>query len=191
MGLNSLVRVRTAAQRKLLFLPHALRQMLRPDRMIRREDVRHVIAGGEVTGPGDAGALRCLMYLALLKGLLPSETLRLVTLKPNGNSAGAIKLGLAPDGDRPAGGRWRAGILLMGDEAAPEADLIGRLALLIPERGFRFADLRRQTLDILAVVGGVGLQLVGRQFDEATLLRLGQAYAAVSPFRDHRPPLAD
>jgi predicted molibdopterin-dependent oxidoreductase YjgC len=86
-----------------------------------------VIAGGEVTGPGDAGALRCLMYLALLKGLLPNETLRLVTLKPNGNSAGAIKLGIAPDGDRPAGGRWRAGILLMGDEEAPDADLIGRL----------------------------------------------------------------
>ena len=36
----------------------------------------------------------------------------------------------------------------------------------------------------------IGLQLVGRQFDEATLLRLGQAYEAVSPFRDHRPPLA-
>jgi aspartyl-tRNA(Asn)/glutamyl-tRNA(Gln) amidotransferase subunit A len=36
----------------------------------------------------------------------------------------------------------------------------------------------------------IGLQLVGRQFDEATLLRLGQAYEAVSPFRGHQPPLA-
>jgi aspartyl-tRNA(Asn)/glutamyl-tRNA(Gln) amidotransferase subunit A len=34
----------------------------------------------------------------------------------------------------------------------------------------------------------IGLQLVGRQFDEATVLRLGHAYEAVSPFRDHRPP---
>lgn len=33
----------------------------------------------------------------------------------------------------------------------------------------------------------VGLQLVGRHFDEATLLRLGRAYEAVSPLRDRRP----
>jgi aspartyl-tRNA(Asn)/glutamyl-tRNA(Gln) amidotransferase subunit A len=35
----------------------------------------------------------------------------------------------------------------------------------------------------------VGLQLVGRHFDEATLLRLGRAYEAVSPLRDRRPSL--
>jgi aspartyl-tRNA(Asn)/glutamyl-tRNA(Gln) amidotransferase subunit A len=34
----------------------------------------------------------------------------------------------------------------------------------------------------------IGLQLVGRQFDETTLLRLGRAYETVSPFRDRRPP---
>lgn len=33
----------------------------------------------------------------------------------------------------------------------------------------------------------VGLQLVGRHFDEATLLRLGRAYEAVSPLRDRQP----
>ena len=36
----------------------------------------------------------------------------------------------------------------------------------------------------------VGLQLVGRHFDEATLLRLGRAYERVSPLRDRRPPQA-
>lgn len=35
----------------------------------------------------------------------------------------------------------------------------------------------------------IGLQLVGRNFDEATLLRLGAAYEAVSPMRGRRPPL--
>ena len=35
----------------------------------------------------------------------------------------------------------------------------------------------------------IGLQLVGRLFDEATLLRLGHAFQAVSPARDLRPPL--
>ena len=34
----------------------------------------------------------------------------------------------------------------------------------------------------------IGLQLVGRMFDEATLLRLGAAYEAVSPLRGRRPP---
>lgn len=36
----------------------------------------------------------------------------------------------------------------------------------------------------------VGLQLVGRHFEEATLLRLGRAYERVSPLRDRRPPQA-
>jgi hypothetical protein len=37
-----------AAQRRVLLLPHALRQMLRPDRMIGGLEVRQVIAHGEV-----------------------------------------------------------------------------------------------------------------------------------------------
>lgn len=43
-----LIQVRAAAQQKVLFLPHALRQMLRPDRMIRRAEVQRVIIEGEV-----------------------------------------------------------------------------------------------------------------------------------------------
>jgi Asp-tRNA(Asn)/Glu-tRNA(Gln) amidotransferase A subunit family amidase len=34
----------------------------------------------------------------------------------------------------------------------------------------------------------IGLQLVGRMFDEVTLIRLGAAYEAVSPLRGQRPP---
>jgi hypothetical protein len=41
-------RVRAAAQKKVLFLPHALRQMLRPDRMISRLEIRQVIAQGRM-----------------------------------------------------------------------------------------------------------------------------------------------
>jgi aspartyl-tRNA(Asn)/glutamyl-tRNA(Gln) amidotransferase subunit A len=36
----------------------------------------------------------------------------------------------------------------------------------------------------------IGLQLVGRFFDEATLLRIGHAFEAVSPARDRWPPVA-
>ena len=58
-----LIQVRAVAQQKVLFLPHALRQMLRPDRMIRRAEVRHVITEGEVIEeyPKDARGHSCLL----------------------------------------------------------------------------------------------------------------------------------
>lgn len=55
--------VREAAGAKVLFLPHALRQMLRPDRMISRREVRQVITRGEVIEdyPEDARGHSCLL----------------------------------------------------------------------------------------------------------------------------------
>ena len=55
--------VRAAAARRLLFLPHAVHQMSRPDRMIAAADVRAVIAGGEVIEdyPDDARGHSCLL----------------------------------------------------------------------------------------------------------------------------------
>ncbi len=89
-----LIQVRAAAQQKVLFLPHALRQMLRPDRMIRRAEVLRVIAEGEVIEdyPKDARGHCCLLfgfgdrvrpihvvcapkedYLAIITAYLPDE----------------------------------------------------------------------------------------------------------------------
>ncbi len=58
-----LIQVRAAAKQKVLFLPHALRQMLRPDRMIRRAEVLHVITEGEVIEeyPKDVRGQSCLL----------------------------------------------------------------------------------------------------------------------------------
>ncbi len=55
--------VRAAAGIKLLFLPHAVRQMARPDRMITVEDVRNCIFDGEVIEdyPEDARGRSCLL----------------------------------------------------------------------------------------------------------------------------------
>ena len=55
--------VRAAAQRKVLFLPHAFRQMLRPNRMISRLEVRQVIAQGDVIEdyPADPRGHSCLL----------------------------------------------------------------------------------------------------------------------------------
>ena len=40
--------VQEAAEKKILFLPHAVRQMSRPERMIRVAEVRSCVTGGEL-----------------------------------------------------------------------------------------------------------------------------------------------
>jgi hypothetical protein len=91
-----LAEVRAAASKKTLFLPHALRQMLRSERMIMRAEVRNVVEAGEVLEdyPGDARGRSCLLlgfgaggravhvvcapkedYLAIITAYLPDEAL--------------------------------------------------------------------------------------------------------------------
>jgi hypothetical protein len=55
--------VRAAAERKLLFLPHAVRQMLRPSRFISTREVRQVIENGSIIEdyPDDPRGHSCLM----------------------------------------------------------------------------------------------------------------------------------
>lgn len=55
--------VRQKAEEKLLFLPHASRQMMRPDRMISTAEVRKVIFEGEIIEdyPEDARGHSCLI----------------------------------------------------------------------------------------------------------------------------------
>lgn len=86
--------VRGAAKKRILFLPHAIRQMSRPDRMITTAEVRRVIFDGEVIEdyPEDARGHSCLMlgigdgnrsihivcspkdeYLAIITAYLPDE----------------------------------------------------------------------------------------------------------------------
>jgi hypothetical protein len=54
---------RNAAQKRLLFLPHAIRQMSRPRRMIGTKEVESVVAQGEVIEvyPNDPRGHSCLM----------------------------------------------------------------------------------------------------------------------------------
>ncbi|MGB7207335.1 MAG: DUF4258 domain-containing protein [Pyrinomonadaceae bacterium] len=86
--------VRAAADKRILFLPHAVRQMARPDRMITTADIRSVIFDGEIIEdyPEDARGHSCLMlgfddgiraihlvcspkdeYLAVITAYLPDE----------------------------------------------------------------------------------------------------------------------
>ena len=87
-------RVRAAAEKRIIFLPHAIRQMSRPDRLISRFDIRAVIFEGEVIeyNPEDQRGHSCLMrgsdavdrpihvvcspkneYLAIITAYLPYE----------------------------------------------------------------------------------------------------------------------
>lgn len=58
-----LERVRAAAAKRLLFLPHTIRQMSRPDRMITTKDVENAIMTGEIIEdyPDDSKGHSCLI----------------------------------------------------------------------------------------------------------------------------------
>lgn len=54
---------RQAAEKKLLFLPHAIRQMSRPERMITPQEVERVVMMGELVEdyPHDSRGHSCLL----------------------------------------------------------------------------------------------------------------------------------
>lgn len=60
---NMLTLVRNVARIKMLFLPHALQQMMRPDRMISRHEIRSVVEVGDVIEdyPADPRGHSCLL----------------------------------------------------------------------------------------------------------------------------------
>ena len=89
----TLQQVRQAAAVKILFLPHAVQQMARPERMISTAEVRQILATGEVIEdyPDDPRGHSCLIlghgndrrpihivcapkaeYLAIITAYLPS-----------------------------------------------------------------------------------------------------------------------
>jgi len=55
--------VRRAARKRLLFLPHAVKQMSRPDRLIRAAEVQRVVLDGELVEdyPDDPRGHSCLL----------------------------------------------------------------------------------------------------------------------------------
>jgi hypothetical protein len=90
---DMLLRVREAAAKRILFLPHALNQMNTPDRMITTQEVRVVVTQGQLieSYPKDVRGHSCLLlgygdnrrpihvvcapkpdYLAIITAYLPS-----------------------------------------------------------------------------------------------------------------------
>lgn len=91
--IDILSRARQSAARRILFLPHAIRQMSKPERMITTADIRTVIQAGEIVEdyPDDIRGHSCLVlgfaderplnvvcapkddYLAIITAYLPSD----------------------------------------------------------------------------------------------------------------------
>lgn len=63
MEASVLDQIRAAAQRRILFLPHAVRQMTRPNRMISPSEIEAVINAGELVEdyPEDVRGHSCLV----------------------------------------------------------------------------------------------------------------------------------
>ena len=73
-----------------------------------------ILVGEAVTGLKSPSAFQDAMKLALSKGLDSGNVLRLMVLKPYGNSAGAWKLGLSSNGVSKIKDSWKAGLLCLG-----------------------------------------------------------------------------
>ena len=60
---TTLERVRRASRTRVLFLPHAVRQMFRPDRMISPAEVEAVVSSGDLVEdyPEDPRGPSCLL----------------------------------------------------------------------------------------------------------------------------------
>ena len=62
---NSILeKVRQAAQKKILFLPHTIQQMSHPERMISSQEIENVVIMGELIEdyPEDARGHSCLIW---------------------------------------------------------------------------------------------------------------------------------
>ena len=81
------------------------------------------IAGQTHTGLGNPSALDDVVSLAHLIGFLPDNTLRLIILKPFGNSAGAWKLGISSTKGPPYPGKWKAGLILLSEADVSDASV--------------------------------------------------------------------
>ncbi len=73
-----------------------------------------ILVGEAVTGFKSPSAFQDAVKLALSKGLDAGNVLKLMILKPNGNSAGAWKLGLSSNGDSKGTESWKGGLLCLG-----------------------------------------------------------------------------
>lgn len=85
------------------------------------------ITGEGLTAAHDSSGFNSIVNLARLKGLLPGPALRLIILKPYGNSSGAWKLGLASEEEPGSRETVSACLLFLAGDQVSVPDLLERL----------------------------------------------------------------
>jgi formate dehydrogenase major subunit len=86
-----------------------------------------ILVGEAVTGLKSPSAFQDAVRLALSKGLDSGNVLRLMALKPYGNSAGAWKLGLSSNGVSRIKDSWKAGLLCLGHPKDMDSKAVAEL----------------------------------------------------------------
>jgi hypothetical protein len=89
-----------------------------------------ILVGEAVTGLQSPSAFQDAVKLALSKGLDLGNVLRLMALKPYGNSAGAWKLGLSSNGGFKADASWKGGLLCLGHPKDLDSRAVAELGTL-------------------------------------------------------------
>jgi len=89
-----------------------------------------ILVGAALTGLESPSAFQDAVKLALAKGLDPGNVLRLMVLKPFGNSVGAWKLGLSSNGVSKAVGSWKGGLLCLGHPKDLDSTAVAELRSL-------------------------------------------------------------
>jgi len=100
-----------------------------------------ILTGEGLTGLKDASGLVDAIHLSLLRGPAHENALRMVMLKPKGNSAGAWRLGVASTGEPSRARNRKSGLLLLSGEEAnhdyitliPEVDFLAVVSPYFPE----------------------------------------------------------
>ncbi len=107
-----------------------------------------IVAGPELLGRREHSALLQIMFLALLKGLLPQNALRLILLKPGGNAASALRLNcLEIPEEVEKQGAGACLVLLGGDQnrelhgVVPKADFLALIGAHVPHELMRRAHV--------------------------------------------------
>jgi formate dehydrogenase major subunit len=89
-----------------------------------------ILVGEAVTGLKSPSAFQDAVKLALSKGLDSGHVLKLMALKPYGNSAGAWKLGLSSNGVSKVKDSWKGGLLYLGHPKDLNSNAVAELGNL-------------------------------------------------------------
>lgn len=103
--------------KKIGFNPAAI-AAFREIRQAFTDALNPIVITGRPFGIQDPFVLAEAFRLAYRKGFFQENTLRLVLLKPGGNSAGAWKLGISSAEEPGYKNRWRGGLLFLGETDA-------------------------------------------------------------------------